>query len=174
MDGELFLESPEYTIDSSSLMDIFGDTAWISRKTNQGLWEKVLDLIEQGIIISHAEVFAEIKKEGTKGEELYDWAHSHEYIFKHHDEIREGAIIRNMSRSYKAFVNDKMGSAHADPWLIAQAKVLGIKIITEEKLSTSPKPENCQKIPNVCRDPLFRVECVNLWALTRERNWTFK
>ena len=66
MDGELFLKSPEYTIDSSSLMDIFGDTAWISKKTNQGLWEKVLDLIEQGIIISHAEVSRKLRKREPK------------------------------------------------------------------------------------------------------------
>jgi hypothetical protein len=174
MDSDIFSGLAEYTIDSSSLMDIFGDTPWVSKKNNPGLWGKIVELVDRGIIISHAEVLLEIKKDGTKGEELYDWAHTHEHIFKPHDERGEGIIIRSMSKKYKAFVNDKIGSAHADPWLIAQAKHRGLKIISEETLSNSPKPENCKKIPNVCRDPLFDVECLNLWELTKERHWTFQ
>lgn len=174
MTGDLFSKPAEYTIDSSSLMDIFSDTPWVSKKNNPGLWQKITELIDQGIIISHVEVLAEIKKDGVKGEELYGWAHAHDHIFKPHDELNEGKIIRSMSGKYKAFVNDKISNIHADPWLIAQAKHRGLKIISEETFSPSPKPEKCKKIPNICSDPSFNVGCLSLWELTKERNWAFK
>lgn len=173
MQDSLFLKPAEYTIDSSSLMEIFNDTPWTSKKEIPGLWERLLDLIETGIVISHAEVLAEIKKDGENGEELYGWAQEHKDIFKPHDEYNEGAVIRSMSQRYKAFVNQKIGDAHADPWLIAQAKIMGLTIITQETLSGSPLPQRA-RIPNVCGDSAFSVKCVNLWALTKERGWTFR
>jgi hypothetical protein len=152
---------PKYTIDSSTLMDIFSDTPWISRKDNPTLWEKIEDLIKSGEVISHIEVYKEIKTDGKKGEELYTWAQANKSIFANHDEEHEGPVIRAMSKSYKDFVNDKVGTEHADPWLIAQAKVRNLTIITEEKGG----------IPAVCRDPDFNVRFVSLWELIKEQKW---
>jgi hypothetical protein len=47
----------------------FNDEPWTSKKTTPGLWERIAALIEDGTIVSHAQVLAEIKKDGTKGEE---------------------------------------------------------------------------------------------------------
>ena len=172
MEGDLFSKPAEYTIDSCSLMDIFNDDSWASKKVNSGLWTKIAELIDQGVIISHAEVLLEIKKDGTKGEELFNWANANSPVFKDHA-AEEGNIIRDMSKKYKVFVNNKVDNAHADPWLIAQAKHRNIKIITEETFSNSSKPLK-QKIPNVCGDPLFNVKYLNLLGLCKERNWVFQ
>ncbi len=77
-----------------------------------------------------------------------------------------------MSSKYKQFVNQKINNVNADPWLVAQAKNLGLKLISEETFSNSPDLAK-HKIPNVCRDPLFKVDCINLSELVRERGWTF-
>jgi len=172
MQNDLFSKPAEYTIDGSSLMDIFNDTPWVSKKVIPGLWRKVEELIHEGIIISHMEVLLEIKKDGQKGEELYNWAHSNEHIFKDYNIKEEGKIIKGMSQKYKQFVNQKINSVNADPWLIAQAKNLGLKLISEETFSASPDIAK-HKIPNVCRDPSFMVSCINLSELAKERGWTF-
>lgn len=121
--GDLYSKPAEYTIDSSSLMAMFNDEPGTSKKVIPGLWERVSQLIGEGIIISHAEVLVEIKKDGKKGEELFNWANANKHVFKAHDEHPEGAVIKGMSSRYRAFVNNygKPSDAYADPWLIAQA-----------------------------------------------------
>ena len=173
MEGDLWSKQPRYTIDSCSLIDIFGSEKMASKNITLGLWKKILELIDQGIIISHIEVFHEIKKEGTRGEELYDWTHANTVIFKDYDWALEGSIIRTMSPKYDAFVNAKVGSIHADPWLVAQAKNRNLVLITEEKFSTSPNVQK-HKLPNVCGDPLFNVRCIDLIGLIKEQDWKFQ
>src|SRR5437899_2265802 len=114
MARDLFSKPPQYTIDSSSLMDIFADEKMVSKNITSGLWTNIQTLIGQGIIISHIEVLHEIKKEGKKGEELYDWAHANEEIFQDYNWETEGRIIKAMSPKYGAFVNAKVNHIHAD------------------------------------------------------------
>jgi hypothetical protein len=170
---DLFSKPAEYTIDSCSLMAMFNDEPWTSKKTTPGLWERVCALISEGVIISHAEVLAEIKKDGAKGEELFNWANANAHIFKPHDARAEGAIIHAMSTKYKDFVNNygKPNNVHADPWLIAQAKCNGLRIISQETPSGNPQKP---KLPNVCADTSLNVECLNLWALATEHKWVFR
>lgn len=173
MEGDLFSQPPRYTIDSSSLMDIFGDEKWVSKNITPRLWMNIQELIAQGVIISHIEVLYEIKKEGTKGEELHNWAHAHEDMFKDYNWEAEGRIIRAMSPKYGAFVNEKTKSVHADPWLVAQAKHRGLTVISEEKRAGSANPKN-HKLPNVCADLVFGVPCVDLLGLVKKQGWQFK
>jgi hypothetical protein len=171
MEGDLFSKPPGYTIDACSLMDIFAKEKIVSRDIIPGLWERVAALLEDGTIISHIEVLKEINTQEGKGQELYDWAHAHWTIFKDYEWEREGVVIRSMAPKYSAFVNGKDKSIHADPWLVAQGKVRGVKVITEERPSASPKPKN-HKLPNVCN--AFGVECVDLLGLVKEQGWSFR
>ncbi|SRR5260221_1520889 len=172
MGDDLFSKPAEYTIDSSSLMDIFGDSEWTSMKVTPGLWERILRLINEGTIVSHFEVLREIKTDGSKGATLYDWAHRNNRIFKGYRERSEGRIIRAMSQKYKAFVNRNISDVYADPWLIAQAKCDGLSIITQEKLTESPNLSKWN-MPNVGKDPAIDVKCLTLLELTRKCGWKF-
>jgi hypothetical protein len=172
MRGNLFSKPPKYTIDSSCLMDIFGTDKIISKQYMPGLWERIVHLIDQGLVVSHVEVLKEIKKDGAKGEELFDWAHSRSEIFLEYELVQEGAIIKAMAPKYTGFVNGKLSPVHADPWLVAQAKRLGLILITEEKRSGSADPRK-HKIPNVCDDPSIGVRCIDLLGLVKEEGWTF-
>lgn len=169
---KLFSKVAEYTIDSCSLMAMFNDEPWTSKKVTAGLWERISRLISEGVIISHAEVLAEIKKDGAKGEELFSWANANVKVFKPHDE-EEGRIIATMSGRYGRFVNNygKPIDTYADPWLIAQAKRRRLKIISQETRSGNPKTP---KLPNVADDPQYGIKCLNLWELANERQWQFR
>ncbi len=170
---DLFSKPAEYTIDSCALMAMFNDEPWTSKKHTPGLWQRVNQLVTMGVIISHAEVRAEVKKDGEKGEELFNWASTNAHLFRPHDPEVEGEIIRSISAKYAAFVNNygKASEAYADPWLIAQAKCKGLKIISQETRSGNPKTP---KLPNVCDDSVFGIKCLNLWELVQERKWTFQ
>jgi hypothetical protein len=172
MEGELFLKPAQYTIDTCSLIDIFGSEKIVSKEYMPGLWEKIQALMNDGTIISHAEVLREIKKEGSKGEKLYEWAHANEKVFKDYEWTAEGAVIGSMSPKYAAFVDAKVNDIHADPWLVAQAKCRGITVITEEKLSGSADLKK-HKLPNVCADPQFAIGCIDLLGLIKEQEWKF-
>jgi len=172
MSGNLFTKQPRYTIDTSSLIEIFGTEKMVSKRYTPGLWDEIVDLVNQGVIISDVEVLNEIKKDGTRGEELYDWAHANKHIFRDYDWMNEGRVIRFMSPKYGSFVNGKTSHVHADPWLVAQAKCLGLTIISEEKPSGSTDVTR-HKLPNVCADPLFNVKCIDLLGLIREQGWQF-
>jgi len=171
--ADLYSKPAQFTIDSSSLMAMFNDEPGTSKLVIPGLWERISQMIADGTIISHSEVLAEIKKDGKKGEELFNWANSNKHVFKPHDEFAEGAVIRTMSANYREFVNNygKSSDAYADPWLIAQAKCRGLKIITQEKPDTSSKRP---KLPNVCRDKTFDIHCFDLWELAKEQQWKFR
>jgi hypothetical protein len=173
MQVDLFSKPAQYTIDSCSLMDIFNDApVWTSKAITPGLWSRIESMIADGTIISHIEVFQEIKTDGKKGVELYDWAQLNKQIFRDHRPEIEGPVIAQMTAKYSEFVNGKLGSAHADPWLIAQAKCDGLKVITEETFSGSARPSGI-RIPNVCADQLFGVKTLNLIELAQEQGWQF-
>src|SRR5439155_21614464 len=117
MARDLFSKPPRYTIDSSSLIDIFADEKMVSKNITPGLWANIETLIREGGIISHITVLQEIKREETKGEELYSWAQANADIFQDYDWEPEGRINKRMSPKYSAFVNATMNHIYADPWL---------------------------------------------------------
>ncbi len=55
-------------------------------------------------------------------------------------------------------------AAGADGWLVAYAKVRGLKVVTNEK----PEPDSRRaiKLPEVCQE--FNVECINTFDLLRK------
>ena len=174
MQGELHSGVAVYTIDSDALMEIFSDNSPFSKTVMTGLWDRILEQIAKERIISHKEVHLEIKTDGIRGLELFDWAQANKHVFKDHDWDDESAVIKLMSPRYSAFVDgDKSSAEHADPWLVAQAKCRGLTVITQENRSNSPHIER-YKIPNICADPLFGVDCLDLLGLIKKEGWRFK
>lgn len=172
MEGDLFSKPARYTIDTSSLIDIFGTEKMVSREFVPGLWKKISEWLEDGSMISHVEVLKEIRKDGRRGDALYEWAQAHSDVFKDYDWTREGRVIRGMSPMYEKFVDAKIGAHHADPWLVAQAKVRGLILVSEEKRYNGLETARA-KIPNVCEDAAFAVKCIDLTGLVRDEGWTF-
>lgn len=166
----LFSKPPEYTIDTCCFFEIFRDNGRHTKASYPTLWKDICELISQGIIISHIEVFKEIEP----GDELHTWAAKNKNVFSDYVIPAESSVIASMTTKYKDFVNAKVKSVHADPWLIAQAKTQNLKIITEELLTTGsvPKPKS-MRIPDVCADPILNIPCINLLGLIKERGWKY-
>jgi|SRR5665213_919430 len=103
----------------------------------------------------------------------FNWANTNREVFKAHDVVNEGTIIRGMSAEYAAFVSNygKTNDAYADPWLVAQAKMRHLKIISQETPSGNPKTP---KLPNVCGHSTFKIECLDLLHLAKEQGWSFR
>lgn len=166
MEGDLFSQVPQYTIDTSALIDIFGSEKMVSRIVTPGLWERLEVLINNGTVISHIEVLKEIRGEEVKGHDLFDWAQSHRTSFREYDWSAEGAVIRAMSKDFGPFVDAKEGAVHADPWLIAQATVRALTIITEERKG------GVQELLHVSK--AMGVRTVDLVGFAKQQRWAFK
>jgi len=169
--GPLFSKPALFTIDTSSFLEIFRDDGRHSKKHFPSLWNDVCQLIADGTMLSHVQVYNEI----SPGDELHTWAKANKDLFLEYDLPAEGDVIKSLTGDYKDFVNAKVKPVNADPWLIAQAKVRGLTIVTEEVGTTGfnkPKPRN-MRIPDVCGDPIINVRCITLLGLIQDRGWKY-
>ncbi len=154
---------PKYTIDLDSLVKLFREEGTYTKKHFKTLWNNIEGLIKDGVIISHAEVLEEIKDGGK--DELRDWAMKNKGIFKNYDLAKEPPVISTIGEKFPSFLTqNKEKPNNADPWLVAQAMLSGLTLITEEKRMR----DMC--IPKVCLH--FNVRYIDIFGLIRENNWT--
>ncbi|HXF44090.1 MAG TPA: DUF4411 family protein [Candidatus Paceibacterota bacterium] len=157
---------PKYTIDTSALLALMNPGEKYEKETFKRLWNDFCALCDSGKIVSHIEVQKEIKDGGVKDQIV--WAKQYKFIFQKYDLPAEGRVIQDIGSKGTDFVKfleqGKQKSTHADPWLVAQAKLNNLILISEE----SPKKSS---IPIVCQN--MGVKHVNLLGLMREENWTY-
>lgn len=152
-----------YVFDTNSLEALFA----IPKKIFPSMWDQYDALIGDGKIISVKEAAKEIeRKDGL----LAEWAKNHKKIFAAptaEEAVFVGEIfkVRNFQHSLEQKKQLK-GGPHADPFLIAKAKILNWTVVTEEKL----KP-TAAKIPNICNH--FKVKCKNLEEFMEQEGWKF-
>lgn len=153
-------EEKSYCIDTSSIINLF---RYYPKDIFEGLWNRLEELIQKGLIISHETVLKELEK---KDDEVKDWCKNHKKIFKGIDECLKEKfkeVKKKYSNSYwNAEIN--RNNEWADPWLIALAICKGAKIISDEV----NKPD---RIPYVANH--FKVETLNLIAFFREQKLKF-
>lgn len=98
-----------------------------------------------------------------RSEELHGWLKPREALFITPDETVQGQVD-HIVNTYTALVAAGKEKFQADPFVIAQAKVNGLTVITEETGIGS-----LAKIPGVCN--AMKVECINLMQLIDEEDW---
>jgi hypothetical protein len=148
-----------YCIDTSALI-----AAWYERyKPNRfpKLWEQLDQLITEGRLVSSTLVLRECSKQ--RSEELRGWLKPREAMFVTPDETVQGQV-NHIVNTYTALVATGKEKFQADPFVIAQAKVNGYTVITEETGVGS-----LSKIPGVCA--VMKIECLNLMQLIDEEDW---
>lgn len=107
------------------------------------VWTKVEELISGEQLVSVEEVYHEICRQD---DDLSKWAKTKEEIFLPlSDEIQDKA--KEIVNTYIKIVDFKNNKSGADPFVIAQAILLGGTVVTEEKRSGGPEK---MKIPDVC------------------------
>ena len=161
-----------YVIDSSSLIEL---NRRYPIDVFPTLWKNVEDLINDGYLISHKEVFKEIS---VMDDSLNKWAKKQKRLFRELDE-KQMEIVREILKKYPSLAKSDNESAAADPFVIALAvemgsdpqktltsSVKGRIIVTEERLRG-----NRVRIPFVCKE--YNLECINIIEMCRVEGWKF-
>ncbi len=132
-----------------------------------GFWESLLFHHGQSRIFCISQVKDEIK--GGDKDVLYTWAHeiAPPTLFSNTDDL---AIAESYSRIIQWVQSEKFTEAakeeyakSADGWIIADAKVKGHTVVTNETYEKDRR--NKVKIPNVCIQ--FDIPCVDTFSMLR-------
>ena len=154
-----------YVFDTSPLSQLF--RAYY-RSRFPSLWEQFDELVRQGRVISTREVGREIARGPIK--ELIEWKKQHPHLFPS-PTAAEGNFVRRIFEvtHFQANINKRTllsGGTNADPFVVAQAGVLGRTVVTMEK----SKPGGAT-IGNICAH--FDIPCISLEGLMEAEGWRF-
>lgn len=154
----------KYSVDASSIIQ-----AWTNRYPIDVLpafWEDLESLIENGDLRVIDEVYEEIKR---KEDKLFAWVKVRPSLIVELDEEVQAAVTEILA-SHRYLVEEKRGRSGGDPFVIALAKVRGLTVVTEERMS--PSPARKPKIPDVCS--AYAIRCINVLDLIRENGWIYR
>ena len=143
----------KYVIDACALIDAAKNYN-MSKKTFSNVWETLDKMVEDGHLISSAEILDELKDD-----DIENWGKQHKEAFLPLSrEIQEKAteILKKYPNMIKIATK---ASSNGDPFLIATALVEGGVVVTNEK-----RGEN--KIPNICEK--MGVEHIDLNGFLNE------
>jgi hypothetical protein len=161
--------TPKYIVDANTLIE--AANVYYTFRRVPGFWNWMAEQCSKGTIRSASMVKDEIEFPA----ELVEWVDEREVegffvdvsspeIQKEFQKVAKWVMAQNFGPEHKAkFLNG------ADPWIIAAAKVLNCKVVTQEKSGGANTKK--VKIPDVCA--AVRVECINTFAMTDELNASF-
>jgi hypothetical protein len=164
---------PEYTIDLDALANLFRKDHKYYKGRFVKLWKDIENLFISGKMISHEEVLREIKGNNGDKDELYLWSVINKEYFLPDYDPSEQAVIGEISILSEKFLNSKTKSPHADPWIIAQAKIKKLTVVTEEVGKGSNVNPNNYGIPDICARLNPKVNFINLRKLIDIENWIY-
>jgi len=139
-----------YCIDTSAWLD--GWTRDYPRDVFPSLWEKLAELVGDGVLKCSEEVYVEVKK---KDDGLYDWLKARKEVLVAIDEDIQG-IVSELLAVYPRLVDTHRNRSQADPFVIATAETLQGVVVTGEK----PRGNlDVPKIPDVCE--ARKIRCIS-------------
>lgn len=159
----------KYLVDANTLIE--AANVYYTFKRVPGFWEWLSVQITDGKVGSASLVKDEIEYP----EELVEWVAEQEAkgffvdvsspeIQKQFQRIARWVMSQNFKPEHQAkFLNG------ADPWIIAAAKVLNCKVVTQEVSGGAGTRK--VKIPDVCN--AVGVECINTFIMTDELKGVF-
>lgn len=151
-----------YCIDTSAWLD--GWTRDYPPDVFPSLWEKLAELVADGVLKCSDEVYVELKK---KDDGLYDWLKARKEVLVAIDEEIQGKVSI-LLEAYPRLVDTHRNRSQADPFVIATAEVLGAVVVTGEK----PRGKlDTPKIPDVC--DARKIRCITFLEMLRELGWKF-
>ena len=143
-------------------MFVFDTSAYINgwryhypRETFGKVWERIGEALADGRVISPREVLRELEK---KDDDLFGWSKNFRSAFvPPTDDVQAEA-----GRLQAAFFPNPGTRDAADPWVIAEAKVKGLTVVTYEgtSINGTPTVKASTKMPGFCAAE--GVDCVIL------------
>jgi predicted nucleic acid-binding protein len=146
-----------YCVDTSTFIEAGTRTYPID--IAPGLWDEFDRLATDGTICSPEEVRLELR---AKSDALAEWIKDRPQLFVDLDGEQMVATHEVLAQ-FPKLAGKLSNRYHADPFVVALARVRGLTVVTEENpVSTPERP----RIPLVCQH--FGVRCINLLAWIRE------
>lgn len=164
-----------YVVDTSSLVNV---QRTYPLTVFPGVWEQMGQLARAGRLISAREVLNELERGGD--DEICRWARDHRFMFQDPDgqQIDVAREVVNHPQFQGLFDIDSE-TPDADPFVIALATVQQrrasmfprkyIVVADESRAQPGRKP----RIPDVCNDQRYQLECVNILEMFRRERWEF-
>lgn len=150
----------KYTIDTSSVNDFLQRGRVYDNEVFESPWKIIDKCCTSHEIVSHKEVYEEIMLGGIP--EVIKWARSKSAFFEDYNLPEESDFITKIGAKFPLFLHQKKDvHVHADPWLLAQAHIGGLTIITSEKAN------NQTSIPYVARQ--FGINTVDIVGFFKEK-----
>jgi|SRR3990172_11541407 len=164
-----------YCVDSSSLINV---QRTYPLAVFPGVWERMAELARAGRLISAREVYNELERGAD--DEIVQWAKANRYIFQDPDadQIEVAREIVNAPKFPGLFDVDSE-TPDADPFVIALAVVQQRRITLFPKKylvvadEGKAKPGKKPRIPDVCNDSRYALECVNILEMIQREGWEF-
>ncbi|MCA9370493.1 MAG: DUF4411 family protein [Candidatus Peregrinibacteria bacterium] len=160
--NNLFSEQAAYTIDLSSLLKLFKESEAYYKGNFPSLWNKIEEAILEGEIISHIQVYDEIMQFNGDKDELMIWAKENKHLFRDYNLPEESDFIRIIGEKYPQFLSQgKHTIAHADPWLVAQARHQKLTVICDEGKTKH------NSLHVVCRE--YKIPSLDILGLMKQK-----
>lgn len=153
------LSNAKYVIDTCSLTELRRTYPF---KMFAPVWNKLEELVDEGIIITTEEVFDELK---MNDDDVFKWAKENSKMFIPLDEQIQIKVQELLTTHYN-LIDIKNKKSSADPFVIALALLNNCTVVTEEKPSGGPDKS---KIPDVCN--YYKVDCIKLLDLLDRENF---
>lgn len=158
--------SPLYVLDSNVLIE--AAKRYYGFDIAPSFWDRLVEYVEQGVIISIDRVKDEIEK---GKDDLTDWCNTRfRSAFRSTQEPAALDAYRAIMHwaqkqtKYTDKAKRKLAEAdNADAWIVAYAKVHGCIVVTHERYD--PKVERRIPIPNICQ--AFSVSYCDTFELMR-------
>ena len=158
-----------YVIDASSLIELQRHNPV---DVYPSVWASLEDLIKNGFLVSHKEVYKEISR---KDNQLSEWAKKQKGFFKDPTN-KQIEIIKDILKKYPSIVKIDVQNS-ADPFIIAlavemtttkQKTLFPVKriVVTEEKLRGTQV-----KIPFICK--YYNIDCIGVIEMFRTEGLKF-
>ena len=155
-----------YVFDTNSLSNVL---THYYRDRFLSFWEKFDEAIREGCLVSVRECKGELQDKFSDEKIAQLAKHNADFFAK--PTTKELAFITQIYSipHFRQNLERKKllgGGYFADPFIIANAKVVNGVAVTEETLK-----DNAAKIPNICKH--FGIDCLNLEGLMEREDWTF-
>lgn len=143
-----------YIIDTSAILSQKPDEQY-RRSIYCSLWDRIDQMISDGLIVTCSEIAAEVQDESIK-----KWMSAVGLKILPIDDEIQGNVVQIVNTINPKLVDFKENKSSGDAFLIATAQKYELTVITEEN-QTSIK-----KIPFTCRK--MGIKCVNLLGFMEE------
>lgn len=170
-------DKPNYSIDSSVFLDIWkGNRGMYPHDVHTGLWSHICQLIDEGRIIAHQEVYKELKRHDNK--EFQEWLKKNKDKFVVNPAAANNATKEIINGYYAKFKNgympSKKGGSAGDPFVVGLAYSEECIVFSQEQPIAEHQlhDANSPAIPNVCTE--YKIDHVRINDFLRKENVTLE